>query len=120
MKQATHDRQLTMTLNVKMDKADMVFGKVLRQDYQLLLDPEKKSFLPWEFDGSKSGALDRKKSIFFAKWDHNDSFEDFKLINDLPIDEHFLTVVRIYAKLKQTENDFLTYNSWNNARSYAL
>ena len=89
---------LTFAMNFTMDKAKIPYGKIIRQEIQLVLDPKTKSHLPWVSFASLSGGRNDKK-LFFAKWEEDKRYDGSKMISNLPINENFKALARIYGDL---------------------
>ena len=89
---------LTFSLNFTMDKTNLPYGEIIRQEVQLIVDPKKNPRLPWVSFASLSGGRNGKQ-LFFVKWDRHDSYNDSKMITNLPINEEFKVLVRSYGDL---------------------
>ena len=63
--------------------------RVVRQDVQLSYTP---------FNNLMDKEHESYDTIYFATWNETDNFEEFKSIEDLPIDENFDTTIRIMFK----------------------
>ena len=81
-----------------MDKAKVPYGNVIRQEIQLVPDPKNKAYLPWASVASLSGGR-KAKTLFFAKWEDDESYNGSKTIANLPINENFKALARIYGGL---------------------
>ena len=85
-------------MNFTMKKANIPYGKIIRQEIQLILDPKQKTYLPWISVKSLSGGMNNRK-LFFAKWEGDESYKRSKMIQNLPINQNFKALLRSYADL---------------------
>ena len=91
-------------MNITMHKAIMPYGRVIRQEIQLIPDTRNRTFLPWVSPHLISGGIRKTKKVFFTKWEENDNYNDAKIIKKLPINEEFKTITRVYGALSKLEN----------------
>ena len=101
---STSETRLTYSMNITMHKAIMPYGRVIRQEIQLIPDTRNRTFLPWVSPNLISGGIRKTKKVFFTKWEEKDNYNDTKMIKKLPINEEFKTITRVYGSLSQLEN----------------
>ena len=94
------------------NKAVLTIGKVIEQQIQLVTDPIMNSYSPWISIQDMSGGLGDNRT-FFASWYGNETFNVNKTIQNLPINENFKSILRIYGILNSDEQNvekFVTFD----------
>lgn len=85
------------------ESSSIPLATIQRQEFQLITDPKKKTLMPWESSSEISGG-----KVFFVKWGNNDH-DKTKAIRNLPIDQNFKTLARIYGRVGESEQ-FITHD----------
>ena len=99
----SHEEKLQFLANVTTTEATIPFASIKRQEIQLITDPKGTDFMPWE-----SSSIISKGKVFFATWSDMDRNQT-KVIRDLPIDQNFKTLSRIYGRIGETER-YITHD----------
>ena len=94
----SEDVKIMFSANVTMKKATIPFATIERQELQLITDPKSITRRAWE----DTKAMSRGK-IYFAKWEKDEDYNKEKTIVNLPIDQNFKVIERIYGSLEKED-----------------
>ena len=94
----SQDVKILFSANVTMKKATIPFATIERQELQLITDPKSGTRMAWEDTKSIS-----RGKIYFAKWEKDEDYNKEKTIVNLPIDQNFKVIERIYGSLEKED-----------------
>ena len=98
------DVKILFSANITITEASLIpFATILRQEIQLITDPKNGPRMPWDSSSVIGGG-----KIFFANWNDMDD-DKTKIITNLPIDQNFKSLARIYGRVENSEH-FITHD----------